>query len=55
MLFPERIRIVAGGQLHFFESAADASSWLDAMKMLFARPGGERQQMIDTTSHRRRK
>ena len=29
MLYPAKLRIIAGGRAQFFESAADASSWLD--------------------------
>lgn len=56
MLFPARHCILVRGQSHFFESAADASAWIDANKkfyspLLFARPGGRQRRRTDIAFH----
>lgn len=33
MLYPARLWVIARGQAHFFESAAEASDWLEDLQM----------------------
>lgn len=49
MLFHARHRITARGQAHFFESAADTSSWLNAIENVLRQARRGQWRKTDTT------
>lgn len=45
MLYPAKLRVLAGGRAQFFESAAEASAWLDMNEHLIRQAGRQEEEV----------